>query len=157
MKIAEKRLSLPDMESRLREHPAVEEAALVLLDDGPGEPRVAAVVVPSAAGRARYEAGGRRAIGRELSEHLARDFDRVLLPRAWRVVDALPRDAQGKTSVRALRALLADAPTRPEVLAARREPGVVVVEWRGAAGPGAARGPLPGPSRGGRRGAGAAG
>jgi acyl-CoA synthetase (AMP-forming)/AMP-acid ligase II len=130
VKIAEKRLSLPDMESRLREHPAVEEAALVLVDDGPGEPRVAAVVVPSAAGRARYEAAGRRAVGRELSEHLARDFDRVLLPRAWRVVDALPRDAQGKTSVRALRALVSDVRTRPEVLAMGREPGAIVVEWR---------------------------
>ena len=65
IKIGEKRLSLPDMESRLREHPAVEDAALVLLDDGPGEPRVAAVVVPSAAGRARFEAGGRRALGRD--------------------------------------------------------------------------------------------
>lgn len=106
VKIAEKRLSLPDMESRLREHPAVGDVALVLMEDGPGEPRVAAVVVPTAEGRALYQAGGRRALGRELAEHLARDFDRVLLPRAWRVADALPRDAQGKTSVRALRALV---------------------------------------------------
>ena len=117
VKIAEKRLSLPDMESRLREHPAVAEVALVLVD-GPGEPRVAAVVVPTAAGRALYASGGRRALGRELSEHLARDFDRVLLPRAWRVVDALPRNAQGKTSVRALRTLLGEAPRVPR--AARR-------------------------------------
>jgi acyl-coenzyme A synthetase/AMP-(fatty) acid ligase len=106
------------MESRLREHAAVDEAALVLVD-GPGEPRVAAVVVLTPAGREAYRDGGRRAFGRELSEHLARDFDRVLLPRVWRVVDALPRDAQGKTSVRALRAIArgsrsADAPTRPE-------------------------------------------
>ena len=129
VKIAEKRLSLPDMESRLREHPAVAEAALVLVD-GAGEPRVAAVVVPSAAGRALYASGGRRALGRELAEHLARDFDRVLLPRAWRVADSLPRDAQGKTSVRALRALLEEPPLRPELLAARHEPGRSVVEWR---------------------------
>ena len=129
VKIAEKRLSLPDMESRLREHPAVAEAALVLVD-GPGEPRVAAVVVPTAAGRVLYESGGRRALGRELAEHLARDFDRVLLPRAWRVADVLPRDAQGKTSVRALRALLGEAPLRPELLAAQHEPGRSVVEWR---------------------------
>jgi acyl-coenzyme A synthetase/AMP-(fatty) acid ligase len=128
VKIAEKRLSLPDMESRLREHPAVEEVALVLVD-GPGEPRVAAVVVLTPAGRAGYLDGGRRALGRELSEHLARDFDRVLLPRVWRVVDALPRDAQGKTSVRALAALV-EATTRPELLASEREPGAAVVEWR---------------------------
>jgi acyl-coenzyme A synthetase/AMP-(fatty) acid ligase len=130
VKIAEKRLSLPDMESRLREHPAVADVALVLMEDGPGEPRVAAVVVPTAEGRALHAAGGRRAVGRELAEHLARDFDRVLLPRAWRVADALPRDAQGKTSVRALRALLAEAPTRPELLAAERAPDLAVVEWR---------------------------
>jgi acyl-coenzyme A synthetase/AMP-(fatty) acid ligase len=130
VKIAEKRLSLPDMESRLREHPAVADVALVLMEDGPGEPRVAAVVVPTAEGRARYEAGGRRALGRNLAEHLASDFDRVLLPRAWRVADALPRDAQGKTSVRALRALVNEAPTRPELLEARREPGLAEVDWR---------------------------
>jgi acyl-CoA synthetase (AMP-forming)/AMP-acid ligase II len=130
VKIAEKRLSLPEMESRLREHPAVEDAALVRMDDGPGEPRVAAVVVPTPAGRALFAAGGRRAVGRELGEHLAGEFDRVLLPRAWRVVDALPRDAQGKTPQRALRALVAERPTRPELLGARREGGAVWLDWR---------------------------
>jgi acyl-coenzyme A synthetase/AMP-(fatty) acid ligase len=133
VKIAEKRLSLPEMESRLRAHPAVAEAALVRLDDGPGEPRVAAVVVPTAAGRELLAAGGRRAVGRELAEHLARDFDRVLLPRVWRVVDALPRDAQGKTPQRALRSLVDSGeqrPTRPEPLGVRREAGAVELDWR---------------------------
>jgi acyl-coenzyme A synthetase/AMP-(fatty) acid ligase len=130
VKIAEKRLSLPDMESRLREHPSVEDAALVLTEDGPGEPRVAAVLVPTAEGRALFAAGGRRAVGRVLSEHLARDFDRVLLPRAWRVADELPRDAQGKVSARALRALVSEPPTQPERLGSRREPGLAEIEWR---------------------------
>ena len=129
VKVAEKRLSLPDMESRLREHAAVDEAALVLVE-GSGEPRVAAVVVLTPAGRETYAGGGRRALGRELSDHLARDFDRVLLPRIWRVVDALPRDAQGKTPVRALHAILGEGTTRPELLAAERGPGGAVVEWR---------------------------
>ncbi len=129
VKIAEKRLSLPEMESRLREHPAVADVALVLVE-GAGEPRVAAVVVPTPAGRELNASGGRRALSRELSEHLARDFDRVLLPRVWRVTDALPRDAQGKSSVRALRAIVDEAATRPELLAVEREPGGAVVEWR---------------------------
>ncbi len=129
VKVAEKRLSLPDMESRLREHPAVEEAALVLVE-GPGEPRVAAVVVLTRLGRESYVRDGRRALGRELSGHLARDFDRVLLPRVWRFADALPRDAQGKTSVRALEALVTEGTTRPERLVFEQEPGRAVVEWR---------------------------
>jgi acyl-coenzyme A synthetase/AMP-(fatty) acid ligase len=129
VKVAEKRLSLPDMESRLREHPAVEETALVLVE-GPGEPRVAAVVVLTRVGRERYVRDGRRALGRELSGHLAGDFDRVLLPRVWRVVDALPRDAQGKTPVRALEALVAEGTTRPERLAFEQQPGRAIVEWR---------------------------
>lgn len=140
VKIAEKRLSLPDLESRLREHPAVAEAAAVLVDAG-GEPRVAALVVPTPEGRALHASGGRRALARALGDHLARDFDRVLLPRTWRVVDALPRDAQGKTSVAALRALLdegagdeTDRPCEPVRVADHREPGLAVVEWRIPAG-----------------------
>jgi acyl-coenzyme A synthetase/AMP-(fatty) acid ligase len=132
VKIAEKRLSLPEMESRLREHPAVADAALVLMGDGPGEPRVGAVVVPTPAGRALHAAGGRRAVGRELAEHLARDFDRVLLPRVWRVVEVLPRDAQGKTPQRALRALVESGarPTQPERLGERRTDGATEIDWR---------------------------
>ena len=139
VKIAEKRLSLPDMESRLREHAAVDEAALVVVD-GAAEPRVAAIVVLTPAGRGRYAESGRRALGRELSHHLARDFDRVLLPRLWRVVDALPRDAQGKTSARALLAIAkggaassaeaSSAKTQPEVVAFERETSGARVEWR---------------------------
>jgi len=129
VKIAEKRLSLPDMESRLRAHPSVAEAALVLAP-GAGEPRVGAVLVLTPAGRERHADGGRRALGRELAEHLAADFDRVLLPRVWRVVEALPRDAQGKTSVRALSALVSEAATRPELVSFERRPGGAVVEWR---------------------------
>src|SRR5262249_8701000 len=49
IKIGEKRLSLPDMEAHLRVHPAVADAALLALEKGAGEPRVAAVVVPTAA------------------------------------------------------------------------------------------------------------
>src|SRR5439155_16678047 len=48
VKVGEKRLSLPDMEERLRAHPAVDDAVLFALEKSAGEPRVAAVVVPSA-------------------------------------------------------------------------------------------------------------
>jgi acyl-coenzyme A synthetase/AMP-(fatty) acid ligase len=106
LKIGEKRLSLPDMEARLREHPLVESAALLPLEQG-GEVRVAAVVVLNAAGDAELAALGRRALGAELRGALAREWDRVLLPRAFRFVAALPEDAQGKVTVSLLTRLFA--------------------------------------------------
>jgi acyl-coenzyme A synthetase/AMP-(fatty) acid ligase len=104
LKIGEKRLSLPDMEERLLEHPWVAAVALLPLPRR-GELRLAAAVVLAEQGRAALAQRGRRALGVELAGALAREWDRVLLPRVWRFVDALPEDAQGKLTVRRLREL----------------------------------------------------
>jgi len=113
VKIGEKRLDLSEMESRLLLHEAVERAALAAIDQG-GQARIGAVVVPSESGARTLASLGRVALGRMLADQLARDFDRVLLPRAWRYVDALPEDAQGKVNVGALRALFEpEADERP--------------------------------------------
>jgi acyl-coenzyme A synthetase/AMP-(fatty) acid ligase len=132
IKVAEKRLSLPDMEERLRAHPAVDDAALLSLEKGSGEPRVAAVVVPSATAWDTVATDGRRALARTLTEHLAAHFERVLLPRAWRFVAALPSNAQGKVPQDALRGLFAvDAPPdAPEQLAAARSDEALEVRMR---------------------------
>jgi acyl-coenzyme A synthetase/AMP-(fatty) acid ligase len=116
VKIGEKRLELPEMESGLRAHPFVADAALVPFELI-GDVRVGAVVALSEAGQAALDAQGRRALGIGLAEHLAAYWDRVLLPRAWRYVAELPRDAQGKTSQAALIDLLEPASERAPVLA----------------------------------------
>lgn len=124
VKVGEKRLSLPDMEERLLAHETVADASLLVVGRGI-EPRVAAVVVPTGAGREILAGEGRRGLARLLTRHLARDFDRVLLPRAWRVVDEIPVDGRGKRSQEALAALFADgADARvvdPEIDGERRE------------------------------------
>jgi acyl-coenzyme A synthetase/AMP-(fatty) acid ligase len=104
VKIGGKRLSLPDMERQLQAHAWVDEAALIALERA-SELRVHAVVVASEAGRAALSESGRREFGAALARHLSRHFDRVLLPRLWRIVDELPRDAQGKLPTESLRAL----------------------------------------------------
>ena len=103
VKVGEKRLSLPEMERVLAAHPAVAEASLLVL-----EQRVHAVVAPSASGRSWADREERRALRATLTRHLAGRFDPVLLPRAWRFVAALPRDAQDKIPHAALVALFAD-------------------------------------------------
>jgi acyl-coenzyme A synthetase/AMP-(fatty) acid ligase len=132
VKIGEKRLSLPDMEERLLAHPSVADAALTVQARGL-EPRVAAVVVPSATGRAALSAEGRRVFARTLASHLARDFDRVLLPRAWRFVEEVPVDERGKRSQDAIAGLFAEGHeppgelrvVDPEVTEERREAGSI--------------------------------
>jgi acyl-coenzyme A synthetase/AMP-(fatty) acid ligase len=119
VKIAGKRLSLPDMEAELERHPAVSDAALVVLELA-GEPRVHAVVVPTAQGYEMLRRLGRRGLGATLAAHLAECFDRVLLPRAWRIRDELPRNAQGKLPVEALRSLFEGRERDPTPLGERR-------------------------------------
>jgi acyl-coenzyme A synthetase/AMP-(fatty) acid ligase len=120
VKIGGKRLSLPDMERHLETHAWVAEAALIALERA-SELRVHAVVVASETGRVALNASGRRAFGAALADHLAGHFDRVLLPRLWRVVDALPRDAQGKLPAESLRALFEAGDREPLLLHQTRD------------------------------------
>ncbi len=123
VKIGSKRLSLPDMESELARHPWVTEAALVVSRRGL-ESRVSAAVVLSEDGRARLSEDGRGEAGKALAKALSPYFDRVLLPRAWRFVDRLPRTGQGKLPDAAVRALFdpgGGAPLDPIVESERSE------------------------------------
>lgn len=117
VKIEEKRLSLPELESRLLAHPWLDEAAALVL---PGErEQLAVVAVVSTEGRVALQELGKGAFSRRLRQELAQHFEPVLLPRRWRFVEALPVNAQGKLEQRRL-AVLFDAPKLPTVLSGTR-------------------------------------
>lgn len=100
VKIEEKRLSLPEMETWLASHALVSAAAVAPVGIG-RRTMVGAVVVT------RPDAPqSRREIVAELKRHLSRKFDDVLLPRRWRFVEALPYNERGKLQARDLVALL---------------------------------------------------
>jgi acyl-coenzyme A synthetase/AMP-(fatty) acid ligase len=96
VKVEGKRISLPEMEEALRQHPWVSEAALVLL--GGRKETLGAVVML----RGCRESGGLVAA---LREFLLERFERVLVPRQWRFVARMPSDERGKLSAAALRTL----------------------------------------------------
>lgn len=124
VKIEEKRLSLPELEACLTEHPWVLTAAVALAGRGQRQ-RIGAALTLTTQGREQLNAYGRRATIQQLRKHLAAHFDAVLLPRHWRFPAQLPVDARGKLTHAALAALFSAetddrAPEfQPKVLALR--------------------------------------
>jgi acyl-coenzyme A synthetase/AMP-(fatty) acid ligase len=103
VKLEEKRLSLPEQEARLAEHPWVSAAALLVR---PGRRQtLCAVLALSADGVAAQAHYAKRDFDRQLRTHLARHYEPVLLPRRWRHVAALPLTERGKLCQRSLNAL----------------------------------------------------
>ena len=106
VKIEAKRLSLTELEQQLQAHPYVDEAAALVLEGA--RTVVAAVLRLSAPGRKALTEHGKHPVNETLRQHLAQRFERVLLPKRFRYVDAMPRDDRGKLTQQALRALFAE-------------------------------------------------
>jgi malonyl-CoA/methylmalonyl-CoA synthetase len=88
-----------EVEDVLREHASVADVAVVGLPDATWGETVAAFVVP---------AGGYDA--EALAAHAAVGLAAYKVPRTWRALDELPRNAMGKVQRDVLRALAADEP-----------------------------------------------
>lgn len=101
IKVEGKRISLAEIEQRLREHPFVAEAATTTLE-GATRQRIGALVVLSAAGSAALREQSRTQVVKSLRRHLGAYFDLVALPRHWRFREALPFDARGKLPAAAI-------------------------------------------------------
>lgn len=102
VKIEEKRVSLTQIEQRLGASGLVREARVVMIELDVGT-RVAAAVVPTDAGQALLDDGGRAALAAALRAHLADAVDPLAQPRRWAFMPALPCNAQGKTTEAMLR------------------------------------------------------
>lgn len=154
VKLEEKRLSLTAMETLLCAHPRVAEARLAVL---PGaRETLGAVLRLKDRDLPLRGMPERETLIRDLKAHLSQGFERVLLPRRWRLVFAMPEGAAGKPSQGALAALfeplhgplvLGESPdgpsavrleldVHPELEAFRGHfpvapllPGVVQVDW----------------------------
>jgi 3-hydroxymyristoyl/3-hydroxydecanoyl-(acyl carrier protein) dehydratase len=116
VKIEEKRVSLTALEQLLRETGDIAEARTLVLAPAAGAAaagRPVVVATPTAAGHARLRAEGKRAFVARLRAALAVAVEPVALPRRWRFVDALPVDAQGKTTQALLAALFRPAQPVP--------------------------------------------
>ncbi len=133
VKIEEKRVSLDEVEGRLRESPLVEDAHVLALERA--RQFLAAVLVLSPAGRSRFASASRRELTSHFRAHLLAWFEPTVLPRKWRFVESIPRDAQGKAQREAVLAMFgreggASRSRDPEVAGVEREGSRLAVRLR---------------------------
>ena len=101
VKIAEQRVSLPEMEERIRELDGIDDVALVPIEGDKG-PCLGAVLVAVDSGLVAHDA---RSV-LEIRRRLLPIFPKGALPKRYRFVAELPRNPQGKVLVSELKELL---------------------------------------------------
>lgn len=119
VKLEEKRLSLTAMEAALQAHPRVAEARLAVLA---GERETLGAVLLLKGGDIPVRGSdARAALVKSLRDHLLKGFERVLLPKRWRLVEAMPQNAAGKAAQADLERLF--EPQTGPVIVAERDQG----------------------------------
>jgi len=132
VKLEEKRVSLDQIERLLQASPLVAEVRAMLHDAPTQRQRIVVFMVPTSAGWTVLKQQGKLALNMQLRALLTEAIESVALPRAWRYLDAMPADAQGKITLATLTALL-EEPTRsppqlPEQTLVQRSETQVVLQ-----------------------------
>ncbi len=132
VKVLEKRVSLDEMESRLTEHSFVSAGRILALpaSEKSGRELLGAAMELTGEGKECFTREGRAGVIAELKRHLELHFESVTIPRRWRFVDALPRDAQGKTTLSGVLELFNSAQRREKPIVLHRETMVTGCLWR---------------------------
>ena len=118
VKIAEQRVSLPEMEERMRSVAGVREAAIVPLEGAHG-PFLGAVVVLDLHGLPPTDLRKRK-LALDLRRRLLPVFPKGTVPKRYRFVHELPRNAQGKVLNDSIKQIFDTRFTEPFVLDVRR-------------------------------------
>jgi acyl-coenzyme A synthetase/AMP-(fatty) acid ligase len=100
VKVEERRFSPVEMEEQLCSHPYVNEASVQIVASDRGQMGtrdiVCAMIIPSSEGWDYYSRSSRQSFLSIIREPLSKRFEGVLLPKRWRVCQAMPLNSQGK-------------------------------------------------------------
>jgi acyl-coenzyme A synthetase/AMP-(fatty) acid ligase len=94
VKIEEKRISLPEVESRILQSGLAADVCVIFLEDK--RQYLAAAIVLNDKGKAQFAGLAKHEINTFWKEYLLRYFENIVIPKKWRYLEALPVNTQGK-------------------------------------------------------------
>lgn len=123
VKIEEKRISLPEVESRLKQSGLVQDVRVVPMVSK--RQYLAAAIVLNAEGREKFAGSAKLQINNFFHDYLVKFMENTVTPKKWRYLEELPQNTEGKIRMRDIQALfdLAESPNF-RILKFRREPGL---------------------------------
>ena len=123
VKIEEKRISLPEVENRIKQTGLVQDVRVVPMSGK--RQYLAAAIVLNEDGRKQFAGQPKLAINNYFHDYLVKFIENTVLPKKWRYLEELPQNTEGKIRMRDIQALfgLAESPNF-KILKFRREPGV---------------------------------
>jgi len=133
VKIEEKRISLDAIEQALLTSELVSEVRVIADHEIPGQrQKLSAFIVATEQGRQQLALEGKRAFNLHMRAVLSDVVEAIALPRRWRYLEQMPVNAQGKTTLAQLHALLDEAgdprPRLPQIRLVEQAPEKVLFE-----------------------------
>lgn len=127
VKIEEKRISLPEVENRLKQTGLVQDVRVVPMVGK--RQYLAAAIVLNGEGREKFAKSPKLEINNFFKSHLLKFIENTVSPKKWRYLEELPQDTQGKIKMRDIQALfgIAESPNF-HILKMHREPGAVTLK-----------------------------
>ena len=124
VKIEEKRISLPEVEARLKQTGLVQDVRVVPMVGK--RQYLAAAIVLNAEGRDKFKDQPKLEINNFFKAHLAQYLENTVTPKKWRYLEELPQDTQGKIKMRDIQAMFNLPESKNfKILKMHREPGAL--------------------------------
>lgn len=124
VKIEEKRISLPEVEARLKQTNLVQDVRVVPMVGK--RQYLAAAIVLNAEGRTKFADQPKLEINNFFKAHLAQYLENTVTPKKWRYLEELPQDTQGKIKMRDIQAMFNLPESKNfKILKMHREPGAL--------------------------------
>lgn len=111
VKIEEKRISLPEVEMRLRQTGLVQDVRVIAMAGK--RQYLAAAVALNKDGKEKFDGTPKLEMNRFFRNFLSQYLESTVIPKRWRFPEELPQDAQGKIKVNDIKALFTDDQENP--------------------------------------------